>query len=197
MILLVNKMNITLNIYRKTKKTHTLSSRVCGVITGLVMIYYMLIFVGCTGCPYSFSGASVPPHLKTVAIPFTEDKSGTGEPGLTDAFTQKLTQKFIDDNNLKIADRASADAVIESAIVSLTDAPAIVTSGENVTSRRVTISVQVSYKDLVKKKTVFEKQFSNYGDYPPDLGRTGRDAAIKIAIDKITDDILLDTVSGW
>ena len=56
-------------------------------------------FAGCFGCPYSFSGASVPPHLKTIAIPFAEDRSGSGEPGLRELLTEKLTQKFIDDNN--------------------------------------------------------------------------------------------------
>ncbi len=167
------------------------------VIMYLGIFYFFSIFVGCVGCPYSFSGASVPPHISTVAIPFTEDKSGAGEAGLREAFSTKLTQKFIDDNNLKIADKNSANALLETAITSVTDAPAVVTSGENVATRRVTIVVQVSYKDLVKKKTFYEKQFNNYGDYSVADGKTGRDAAITDAIDKITDDILLETVSGW
>ncbi len=167
------------------------------VITYLGIFYFFSIFTGCVGCPYSFSGASVPPHISTVAIPFTEDKSGAGEAGLREAFSNKLTQKFIDDNNLKIADKNSANALLETAITSVTDAPAVVTSGENVTTRRVMLVVQVSYKDLVKKKTFYEKQFNNYGDYSVADGKTGRDAAITDAIDKITDDILLETVSGW
>ena len=170
---------------------------VTNVITYLGIFYFFSIFVGCVGCPYSFSGASVPPHISTVAIPFTEDKSGAGESGLREAFSNKLTQKFIDDNNLKIADKNSANALLETAITSVTDAPAVVTSGETVTTRRVTLVVQVSYKDLVKKKTFYEKQFNNYGDYSVADGKTGRDAAITDAIDKITDDILLETVSGW
>jgi hypothetical protein len=49
----------------------------------------------------------------------------------------------------------------------------------------------------VKKKIIFEKQFNNYADYPASSGRTGRDGAVTAAIGKITDDILLDAVSGW
>jgi len=172
-------------------------TRVTKVIAYLGMIYFLSIFVGCVGCPYSFSGASVPPHISTVAIPYTEDKSGSGESELRETFSQKLTQKFIDDNNLKIADKNNANALLETAITSVTDAPAVVASGETVTTRRVTMVVQVSYKDLVKKKTFYEKQFNNYGDYSVADGKTGRDAAIASAIDKITDDILLETVSGW
>ncbi|OGC34891.1 hypothetical protein A2311_00280 [candidate division WOR-1 bacterium RIFOXYB2_FULL_48_7] len=109
--------------------------------------------------------------------------------------TEKLTQKFIDDNNLQISEKSSADAVLECVVVSLSDVPAIVSAGENVASRRLTITVQVTFKDLIQRRTVFEKQFSNYGDYSG--GITDRNLGIEDAINKISDDILLDTVSGW
>jgi hypothetical protein len=171
--------------------------RLLMLLIGLLFSSFFSIFVGCSGCPYSFTGASVPPHLKTIAIPYAEDKSGSGELGLRESITKKLTQKFIEDNNLKIIDRAKADAVLETTVTSITDAPAVVAAGENVTTWRVTIAMQVTYKDLVKKITVFERQFSNFGDYTVSSGRTGRTAAIAIAIEKITDDIVLETVSGW
>lgn len=161
------------------------------------LLCIMLIFAGCFGCPYSFTGASVPEHLKTVAIPFAEDRSGFGEPGLRENFTQTLIQKFIEDNNLQISDRANADAIIDCTITSINDAPAAVLSGENVATRRLSVSVQVSYKDLVKKKTIYDRQFSNYGDYAANSGVAGRNDALTNAIDKLTDDILLETVSGW
>ena len=157
----------------------------------------LLNFTSCSGCPYSFTGASVPPHLKTIAIPFAEDRSGTGEADLRELFTQKLTQKFIDDNNLQVLDRTNADALLECIITAINDVPAVVTAGENVQTRRLTISVQVVYKDLVLKKTIYDKQFSNFGDYLADGGLEGRKEGLILAIEKITDDILLDTVSGW
>ncbi|MCK9425461.1 MAG: LPS assembly lipoprotein LptE [Ignavibacteriaceae bacterium] len=164
----------------------------------LVLLFIIGIlsnFTGCFGCPYSFSGASVAPHLKSVAIPFAEDRSGSAEPRLRELLTEKLTQKFIDDNNLQIAEKSSADALLQCVIVSLSDVPAIVSAGENVASRRITITVQVTFKDLVQRRTVFEKQFSNYGDYSG--GISERNSGIDDAINKISDDILLDTVSGW
>jgi hypothetical protein len=42
-------------------------------------------------------------------------------------------------------------------LFSLSDAPANYSAGENVTSRRVTITVQAVYKDLVKKKDNIRK----------------------------------------
>lgn len=181
-----------INIRNLTKKIDVLL-----LLVTLFACVNLLNFTSCSGCPYSFSGASVPPHLRTIAIPFAEDRSGTGEAELRELFTQKLTQKFIDDNNLQVIDRTNADAVLECIITAINDAPAVVTAGENVQTRRLTINVQVIYKDLVLKKTVFDKQFSNYGDYSADGGLEGRKQGLTIAVEKITDDILLDTVSGW
>ena len=156
----------------------------------------MINFGGC--CVYSFTGASVPKHLKTIAIPLAVDKSGSGEAGLGESLTSNLTQKFIDDNTLQVTNKNNSDALLQCTIVSLTDAPAVVAAGENVTSRRITITVQVVYKDLVERKTIFSKDFSNYGDYSTSNGGiVARNTAILKAIDNISEDILLATVSGW
>ncbi len=152
-------------------------------------------FTGC--CVYSFTGASVPQHLKTVAIPIAEDRSGSGEPGLKELLTQQLTQKFINDNTLQVTEKTNADAQLDCVILPLSDAPAVVSAGENVQVSRITINVQVTYKDLLKRKTIFDKKFTNFGDYPSGGTIDQRKQAIQTAIDLITEDILLDTVSGW
>ncbi len=150
------------------------------------------------GCSYSFTGASVPPHLKTIAIPISGDRSGSGEFNLGEKFTTSLTQKFIDDNTLSVTDKLKSDSILECTIVSLSDAPSVVTGGENISSRRLTITIRAVYRDLIKRNTIFEKNFSNYGDY-----QTGgdillaRENAIENAIEKITEDILLGVVSNW
>jgi hypothetical protein len=163
-----------------------------------LFIYFSILnFTGC--CIYSFTGSSVPEHLNSIAIPISDDRSGSGEPGLRELLTERLTQRFIEDNSLQVTERTKADAVIECTILSLPDAPVVVTAGEQVDTRRVTVSVHAVYRDLVKRKTVYERTFSEYGDYNSSAGdvNTARRAAIEAAVDKITEDILLDTVSGW
>ncbi len=152
-------------------------------------------FGGC--CVYSFRGASVPKHLKTIAIPIAEDKSGSGEPGMRELLTTTLTQKFVDDNTLQVASKTSSNAILDCTIVSLTDAPQVVSPGETVKTRRITISVQVIYKDLVERKTIFNKTFSNSGDYSANGSTVDRNNAIQNAINNISEDILLAVVSGW
>ena len=169
--------------------------RIITFVLNLLFINFSLSNFGC--CFYSFTGASVPQHLQTIAIPVADDRSGAAEPGLRELFTDQLTQKFIDDNTLQVTERSTADAILEFTITSLPDAPAVVAAGENVQTRRITLTVNVIYRDLVQRKIIYNKGFSNYGDYPAGGGITERRNAIETAIDRITEDILLDTVSGW
>ncbi len=165
------------------------------ILSGIVLgVLTVIIF----SCSYSFTGASVPPHLKTIAIENAIDRSGSGEPGLRDDFTNELIQKFLDDNSLQVTGKTNADAILECTILSLSDQPVVISGGEDVSTRRVKINVKAVYKDLVKKKTVFERTFSNYSDYKNsgDI-LSQRNQAIKEAIDKITEDILLGVVSDW
>jgi hypothetical protein len=164
----------------------------------LIFLFIILSVISFEGCfSYSFTGASVPSHLKSIAIPIAEDRSGSGQPGLSEMLTNSLTQKFIDDNTLQVTEKNKANAILNCSIISLTDAPTIITGNEQVQTRRITITVQAVYRDLVKRKTVFEKNFSEYGDYPSGGSMSSRNDAIQNAIDKISDDILLDVVSGW
>lgn len=153
--------------------------------------------VWCTGCPYSFTGASVPKHLKTIAIPLIDDQSGFGEAGLREQFTTELTNLFISDNSLEVSDRTTADSILEGVITSVSDAPSVVAQGEAVTKRRITMAVKYTFEDKVLRTKVWEKTFSQWGDYDSGGGLSQRNAGLTEAIRKISEDVLLETVSGW
>lgn len=161
-----------------------------------VLFLITLLFIGCS---YSFTGSSVPTHLKTIYIPYCVDKSRSGEPTMADDFTAELIDNFRSDNSLSVAENPKSDAILECTINSISDAPTVIESGETVSSRRITIRARVIYKDFVMKKTVFDKTFSNEGDYSTTDGdvSSNRDDAIQTAIEKITEDILLAVVSDW
>jgi hypothetical protein len=108
-----------------------------------------------------------------------------------------LIDKFNHDNNLHVADKTRADSMVEGIITAMPDAPAVISGGENVTKRRVTVNVRVTFQDLKLKKKVWEKNLSNWGDYEAGGSLSARQTAVASAIDKLTDDIVLETVSGW
>jgi hypothetical protein len=164
----------------------------------LLSVFVFTSLTGCAGCPYTFRGGSVPAHLRTIAIPLVEDQSGYGDPSLRELFTQELVQRFINDKSLEMADRNSSDSVLEVVITSIKpDQPIAVAAGEQVTQRRVIVTVRVAFQDLKLRKKVLEKDFTRYGDYPSGSGPTQRHEGLKEAIRKLTEDILNETVAGW
>jgi hypothetical protein len=167
-------------------------------VLGVVLLRWLIVgaAASASGC-YSFTGASVPAHLKTVAIPLVDDQSGFGEPGLRERFTTELTNLFVSDNSLEVADRSTADAILEGVVTNITDAPSTIEQGDQVTKRRVTVSTRFILKDMKLRRTMWEKTFSNWGDYPSGGGPSQRQGGLSEAIRKVSEDVLLEAVSGW
>lgn len=151
-----------------------------------------------SACSYSFTGASLPAHIKTINIQPFNDKSGSGEPYLSDDITNQLITLFVDDGNLTITDADKADSKLSGTITQFTDRAETIT-GENITARKITIRVKAVYMDLVKRKKIFEKTFtafSNYNNSSSDI-TDARNAAIKEALDQIAEDILIGVIAQW
>jgi outer membrane lipopolysaccharide assembly protein LptE/RlpB len=163
----------------------------------LMLVFSSMLILSLTGCFYSFRGTSVPPHMKTIAIPVFDDQSGLGQAGLRDKFTRDLTQLFVNDNTLQVTDRNSADALLEGSISTIQDQAAVVAPGEEVKKRRITVTVHVVFQDLVQHKKVWEKDISNWGEYDSGGGLSQREVGISDALQKVSEDILIATVSGW
>ena len=168
-----------------------------GWIPAARTVLFILGLAVLSGCVYSFKGGSVPAHLKTIAIPLVQDQSGYGDPTLRDELTRQLVDRFTNDNTLQVTDRNTADSILEGVVVDVKDAPSVVQAGEQVTARRITVTVRATFQDLKLRKKVWEKDFNNWGDYPSGGGLTQRNDGVKEAIRKLTEDILNETVAGW
>ncbi|HVN47347.1 MAG TPA: LptE family protein [Bacteroidota bacterium] len=166
----------------------------CSALLVISISFLSMMFSGCT---YSFKGGSAPANLKTIVIPVVDDQSGFGDPTLRDSFTQKIIKAFTDDNSLQVTDRNSADSMLEIVITDVKDVPLVLQGGENVSTRRITVTVRATFQDLKQRKKLWEKSFSQYGDYPSGGGLTQRAVGVTDAVSKLAEDILNDTVAGW
>lgn len=157
-----------------------------------------ILLLNLSGCSYSFTGASIPSHLHTISIPVCQDRSGYGDAYLADTFSSELVQKFVDDNSLQVVEKLNADALLECTITNVNDVPSVV-QGETASRRKINVTVKVLYRDLVKKKTILDKNFTDYGEYDTKEGNIAeaRQTAVSDAVDKITEDVLLSVVSNW
>lgn len=167
----------------------------------LINLYkYILLLVCCLffSCSYSFKGANPPEGIKTIFIPTVRDDSGSGLPTLPESFTTLLKNKFINDNTLEYAEKTNADGMLDCIVTSLKDEALVVTGNEQVSRRKITITVSVDFSNLKKQKSIWKKDFSNWGEYDSSTGGfSKRDEGVLAAINKLTDDILIEVISNW
>ncbi len=157
-----------------------------------ISLLFYLLAIGC----YSFKGGSLPEHIKTVSFAPVVDNSNYGNPIYRDMFVNELMKKFKSDNSLKVIE-GTGDSKLSVTINAIRDETAFVKPGELEKERKITMDVTVEFFDAVKNKSIFNRKFSNYAIYSVASIPTSRDKAIEEVITKLTDDILLATVSGW
>lgn len=156
-------------------------------------VFCSLIFLW--GC-YSFTGGSVPDHLKTILIPTVVDVSSFGVPEFKDFLTEELVNKFRSDGTLKVEDMR-ADCQLSVKISSITESISQVNPGELEKERKVQVACRVEYYDNIMKKMIWEKDFTNYSFYNVSDGFVGRNDAVRSVLKNNAEDILLSVISGW
>ena len=142
---------------------------------------------------YSFSGSTLPSHIRTVAVPLFENT--TPEFGIDQSITDALIKAISQDNTLRIADERSADSIIKGVITRVVETADEYDREERVSGTRLTISVQVVFEDVRRREELWSETWSHWGRYGFD-GKQWDDAIQEVA-DKLTKAILNRTVSGW
>ncbi len=162
-----------------------------------VSIFFLLSLATLCSC-YSFRGSSLPAHLKTLAVPVFEERSGAGIAQFRGELTKALVNKIESESNLRFTPSvARADALLEGAIISFSDAPSQLSSiTERALKNRITLVVRVNMVDQIHKNPVFTQSFVGFADYP--VGSyVAQQEAIRFALQQIIDDIFDRIVSGW
>lgn len=147
---------------------------------------------------YSFKG-TLPPHIKSIAIPAFQDQ--TAEFNIQEIVTDQIRNKFIQENLLKLSDKDNSNSILYGTILSIQDRPLVFeesASGEAVKEYRLTIRVEVEWYDMVYNKILFKKQFTGYSEYDP-TGATDRvrETALSESMSQISDDIINSILAGW
>jgi hypothetical protein len=149
---------------------------------------------------YSFTGATIPAHLNTIAIPLVEDNSISTVTSLDEQLTQLLVGRFVNQTRLSLEpSEDAADAVLLVTISRYQNQPTSVTGDERATRNRVTISVTARYMDQVEDREILSSSFSGFDEYDPfgELGLEGENVAAARALEIIADDIFTRATSNW
>ncbi len=158
----------------------------------------LVISILVSGCAYySFTGASIPEHLATVAIPLVEDNTVSTVTGMDDEMTQLLIDRFVRQTRLSLdQSETSADALLMVVITRYSNQPTSVSGNEQATRNRVTIGARVVYTDQATSQELLSRTFSAYEEYDP-FDPSQEETAAFAALEKIADDVFTAATSNW
>jgi outer membrane lipopolysaccharide assembly protein LptE/RlpB len=127
------------------------------------------------GCGYSFSGSSVPSYLHTLAVPTFGNESL--DPTIAEEVTRGLTDRFLEDNRLKVAREATADCLLEGRVTFYERRVYSYNAAQEPEAYIVVLRVAVVLKDRVKNRDLWStERLEATATYPASAG-TGTTAA--------------------
>ncbi|PJJ75508.1 lipopolysaccharide assembly protein [Thermoflavifilum aggregans] len=151
------------------------------------------------GCGiYSFTGASVDPNAHTINVHFFENRAPIVNPTLAQKFTEALRNKILNQTHLTQVNSNSVDYDISGAITGYTISTSGVTNVEQSATDRLTITVNVVFKDNLNPKKSFTQSFSRFADFNANQSIDQvADQLIQKINDQLTDDIFNKAFSNW
>lgn len=163
-----------------------------------VAVFVFLASIGLAGCAYySFTGATIPEHLSTVAIPLVEDNTVSTVTGLDDELTRLLVDRFVRQTRLNLeTNETGADVLLQVVITRYVNQPTSVSGQEQATRNRVTVTARVAYEDQVNDVELVGRTFSAFEEYDP-LDPAQEETAAFAALEKIADDVFTAATSNW
>jgi hypothetical protein len=129
------------------------------------LILTILLSISLISCGiYSFTGASIPTEAKTISVDYFSNKAATVQPSLSQVFTERLKDMFLEQTNLSLSENES-DLSLSGYISKYQIKPMAIKANETAGQNRLTIAIKVTYNNSLDSENNFEYTFSRYRDY--------------------------------
>jgi Lipopolysaccharide-assembly len=155
-------------------------------------ILALCISLGVFSC-YTFSGTTLPGHLKTITINPVINQ--TLDPILAENLTQELIKGFQSRSSLRQVN-SGGHSELTVTLTSFTRSP-YTTSGAAVTNYQINLAATVKFYDHVKGQMIYEEnKLPGFAIFDINAGETEAQGNAK-AVSEMVKIILDNTVSGW
>ena len=160
-----------------------------------IVIIFSVVLLSACGI-YSFTGASIPKEANTITIEYFSNKAPTVQPILSQVFTEKLKDRFIEQTDLVLSE--NGDLSFNGYISDYNIKPIAITSNETASKNRLTIKVNVVFKSIFNEKSNFEQSFSRYKDYDSSEEISNiEEELINQICDELVEDIFNKSFVNW
>lgn len=161
----------------------------------------MLAAVACalvSGCGiYSFSGTSIQPDVKSIAVEYFKNNALKVNPTLASSLSDALIDQYRRLTSLQILPE-NGDMNVYGEITSYDTRPMAVTADEVASQNRLTVTVKITFTNRLHPEEDFEKSFSAYADYDSNQLLDAVESSLcDEIIDILVEDIFNATVANW
>ena len=162
----------------------------------LLILFPILIFI-CSGCGvYSFTGASV--EGKTLNMHILENRARNVVPALSPTLTNKIRSRILTQTGLSPVNTDNADYDISGTITTYEVTVSGVTNIQVASQNKLTISINIIYKNKLNEKNNFNQTFSWSEDFPASTSLQSAESALIEKIgNKLADDIFNKAFVNW
>ena len=128
---------------------------------GLIILCCVII----AGCGvYSFSGASV--EGKTIHFSTLENRARNVVPTLAPTLTEKVRNRILSQTGLSPVNTTEADYDLSGSITGYEFTVSALQNTQVASQNRLTISINITFKNRLNPKADFNQTFSRFADFP-------------------------------
>ncbi len=137
---------------------------------------------------YTFSGASIDAQVKNIKVDYFVNKAENFKTNLDRDITQKLIDIIIDQTDLSVNNN-NYEIEISGEIISYDISPISISSNDFAKQNRLSIGVNIDFKNYLDEKENYNQKFIRYSDYNSDLNL---DEIENELVDKVLEEICID-----
>ena len=151
-------------------------------------LYIPLLFIISSCGFYTFSGASISAEIKNIKIGYFINEAENFKVNLDRDITQKLTDFIIEQTDLSVNNN-NYEIEINGKIISYDISPISISSNDFANQNRLSISVNIDFKNYINEKENYNQKFTRYVDYKSDQNLEEIESELT---DQILEEICID-----
>lgn len=130
-----------------------------------LLLFSFVFTLALAGCGvYSFTGASI--QGKNINIHVLENRARNIVPSLSPALTSKIRSRILSQTGLSPVNTETADYDLAGTITAYEVTVSGVENTQQATQNRLTITVNIVFKNRLDKKGDFTQAFTRFADFP-------------------------------
>ncbi|MCK9611380.1 MAG: LPS assembly lipoprotein LptE [Bacteroidales bacterium] len=163
----------------------------------IILLFSMICTIQSCKINYSFTGASIPPEIKTISIHYIKNNASLVKPTLSQQLTEALRNRFSSQTNL-VPVNSVGDFDLSGEITNYYTSPTAIQGDQTAALNRLSITINIRFVNKYDEKQNYEASFMRYADYPSSQTLSSvENEIVEQIIEYLVDDVFNKTAVNW